>query len=777
MWGMLARIGIALVLAYFVTGLVADFLSTSDGTPMEAGVLARIAERGWSLAERSWPFALFAVAVAEFAGIRAIIYYLAAGALVAIGAASFDHGSWDFDFVSSWLPRWRDGILAMGVAGGLTYWLAHGHKTGLASSSIREAIANDPLSLLVGSMSTSRGLLASLAGLAAVTGIAWWALDENRFNDLPSRNAESEVGAALSAGGYPWAKLKIVEDVGQVVGLAPDEHKRAAAFKTAEQIAQPMIGATGVMTSLQNRLTAPDPVAVAAAQAAARRAAEADAAKRKAEEDAKRKVELEAKRKRDEQTRRVAAAAEAESKRKAEEARRAAVAAEAEAKRKAEAEAKRVAAEMEAKRVAAEAEAKRIFDEEARRVALEAEVAKRKAEEAANRIAAEAEVKRKADEEIKRLAAETKRKAAEDAQRLVAAVQAQQAEDSAKRKAAEEQAAKREADAAAKRLAAEAKRATDNAAKRLAAAMADRKADIPGKIAAVPAGPAPTRPTPRAPGAAATGPAAASLPSAPCAAEPLAVITGTRIALKRSDAALAPETLGQLDRLAEALKMCGDVTVRLAGFSTRGFDRRAKADHSRLLAARVATELGNRGITKERLRTAGLGAAKILTKATDLPGRRVELAVLAAPTKAAVAQTAASCTSDPAALRLKFGSSQDLPGGGYRTEVDRIARILSACANARFVIEGHTDSTGTDDLNKRLSLRRAELVKRALVRRGIPEANISAIGLGSVKQLDTTGTPAAKAANRRVDIVILPGLSPTVAAPPSAPPPGPTIKK
>jgi outer membrane protein OmpA-like peptidoglycan-associated protein len=777
MVGMLARIVAALVVAFLVSGLTGEWLAASGVSILEADSLRRAVERGWTQAQMAWPFALLAVMIAETVGVRSLIYYLAAGALVAVGAASFDWVSWNFDLGSSWLPRWRDGILLMGGLGGLAYWVVHGHKSGLAGAAAKGSLKKEPMAALLGSMSSSRGVMASLVALAAAAGIGWWALDDTRFNDTPLRDAERSVGAALTTGGYPWAKLTIAGDVGQIVGLAPDAKSRDAAFTAAKQVAQPLIGPAGVMASLENKLTIPEPTVVAAAAAAARKAAE-DAARAAAESEAKRKSEENARR---------TAAVEAENKRRAEEqAKR--VAAEADVKRKSDEESKRVAAEMEAKRVAAEAEAKRKADEETKRVAIEtearrradadakrfaaeAEAAKQKADAEVKRIAAEADAaKQKADAEAKRIAAdnEAKRRADEEGKRAAAEAEAakRKAEQEAKRIAAEAEAAKRKADLEAKLAEARAKRATDEAAKKLAAAMADKKADIPAKIAAVPVGPAPAKAAVPAPSVQPV-PASGST-SAPCTAQTTAVITTTRIALRRSDAELTADTQRQLDRLAEALRSCGDVAVRVAGFSTRGFDKRAKAHHSRLLALRVATELTTRGVNASRLQTAGLGSSMRTltgeTGITGLPTRRVELAVLAPSTKPAPpgpAATTQSCKAEPEALRLRFGSSQAQPSGSYRAELDRIAAILLSCGGGRFVIEGHTDATGRDDLNKRLSERRANLVLRALVRRGVPEATLTATGFGSAKPLDSSGTPAAKAANRRVDIVIVAPSSPS----------------
>jgi outer membrane protein OmpA-like peptidoglycan-associated protein len=70
------------------------------------------------------------------------------------------------------------------------------------------------------------------------------------------------------------------------------------------------------------------------------------------------------------------------------------------------------------------------------------------------------------------------------------------------------------------------------------------------------------------------------------------------------------------------------------------------------------------------------------------------------------------------------------------------------------VVVGHTDTTGTDQKNDALSLKRAETVKALLVARGIAPASIEAVGRGKRELKVQTGDNVPEAQNRRVEIVV-----------------------
>jgi outer membrane protein OmpA-like peptidoglycan-associated protein len=70
------------------------------------------------------------------------------------------------------------------------------------------------------------------------------------------------------------------------------------------------------------------------------------------------------------------------------------------------------------------------------------------------------------------------------------------------------------------------------------------------------------------------------------------------------------------------------------------------------------------------------------------------------------------------------------------------------------LVIGHTDKVGTDAFNDPLSRQRAEVVRRALVARGIGAENIVVIGRGKREPIVPTADGVAEARNRRVEILV-----------------------
>ena len=84
--------------------------------------------------------------------------------------------------------------------------------------------------------------------------------------------------------------------------------------------------------------------------------------------------------------------------------------------------------------------------------------------------------------------------------------------------------------------------------------------------------------------------------------------------------------------------------------------------------------------------------------------------------------------------------------------LDAIKEILKNYPNAKFSIEGHTDSTGSAKINDKLSKERAEAVMNALIQRGVNPENLEAKGFGSSQPVASNKTAAGKAQNRRTEI-------------------------
>jgi OmpA-OmpF porin, OOP family len=75
--------------------------------------------------------------------------------------------------------------------------------------------------------------------------------------------------------------------------------------------------------------------------------------------------------------------------------------------------------------------------------------------------------------------------------------------------------------------------------------------------------------------------------------------------------------------------------------------------------------------------------------------------------------------------------------------------------NYKFEVSGHTDSSGEADHNKQLSGKRAAVIVKELVTRGVPETEIVSVGMGSDRPLvKPDDTPAKKARNRRYEIQV-----------------------
>lgn len=83
-----------------------------------------------------------------------------------------------------------------------------------------------------------------------------------------------------------------------------------------------------------------------------------------------------------------------------------------------------------------------------------------------------------------------------------------------------------------------------------------------------------------------------------------------------------------------------------------------------------------------------------------------------------------------------------------------LVRFLREHPERRVLVEGHTDATGSRELNMRLSRARAEAVRAALIARGIAPNRIETVGLGPDFPIASNATAAGRQQNRRVEIII-----------------------
>jgi outer membrane protein OmpA-like peptidoglycan-associated protein len=106
---------------------------------------------------------------------------------------------------------------------------------------------------------------------------------------------------------------------------------------------------------------------------------------------------------------------------------------------------------------------------------------------------------------------------------------------------------------------------------------------------------------------------------------------------------------------------------------------------------------------------------------------------------------------------ILFASNKFALLNSAMTKLDQVAEALMAQdSDRRMVVEGHTDSQGSDRINQPLSLNRASAVRDYLVTRGVASEKISAIGMGSSHPLLDNRNAENRANNRRVEIIIQP---------------------
>lgn len=105
--------------------------------------------------------------------------------------------------------------------------------------------------------------------------------------------------------------------------------------------------------------------------------------------------------------------------------------------------------------------------------------------------------------------------------------------------------------------------------------------------------------------------------------------------------------------------------------------------------------------------------------------------------------------------KVLFGSDLEVLNAQSQAIVERIGTALVAADIPRVRVEGHTDASGQDAYNQRLSLRRANSVVKVLIDAGMRPENIQTLGLGSSMPVATNKTRAGRTENRRVSIVVI----------------------
>ncbi|GAB4341848.1 MAG: hypothetical protein Kow0037_28790 [Calditrichia bacterium] len=109
---------------------------------------------------------------------------------------------------------------------------------------------------------------------------------------------------------------------------------------------------------------------------------------------------------------------------------------------------------------------------------------------------------------------------------------------------------------------------------------------------------------------------------------------------------------------------------------------------------------------------------------------------------------------------LNFSSGQSVIQPEYFSLLTKVQNAIRTFPNAEVVVEGHTDSHGSDQMNQQLSQKRADAVRAYLVANmTLDPTMITAVGYGERKPIANNETPEGRQKNRRIDIVIHPNFT------------------
>jgi len=219
-----------------------------------------------------------------------------------------------------------------------------------------------------------------------------------------------------------------------------------------------------------------------------------------------------------------------------------------------------------------------------------------------------------------------------------------------------------------------------------------------------------------------------------------------------------------------------EAAIRRAVAAYEGGESEAQVSHLAYLAEQRAQIARARALEKQALQRTAMLADERHAIQLDARTRQAELAERRARRAEAAERRARRAEAEALALQQKLAELEaeqterglvltlgdilfdvgraELNPGGFQ-QVGRIADFLREFPERNVLIEGHTDSTGADDYNEQLSLRRAYAVEDFLISEGIDPRRVIARGYGKRYPVATNDSTAGRQQNRRVEIVIL----------------------
>lgn len=89
-----------------------------------------------------------------------------------------------------------------------------------------------------------------------------------------------------------------------------------------------------------------------------------------------------------------------------------------------------------------------------------------------------------------------------------------------------------------------------------------------------------------------------------------------------------------------------------------------------------------------------------------------------------------------------------------RQTLGEVASVLEEYPKTAVIVQGHTDSTGSEEYNQNLSERRASAVRNQLANEGVDPTRMATMGFGETSPVASNDTESGRRQNRRVDIML-----------------------
>jgi OOP family OmpA-OmpF porin len=105
-------------------------------------------------------------------------------------------------------------------------------------------------------------------------------------------------------------------------------------------------------------------------------------------------------------------------------------------------------------------------------------------------------------------------------------------------------------------------------------------------------------------------------------------------------------------------------------------------------------------------------------------------------------------------LNVKFDPNSSMISATSKINIREFAQFLKRYPNAKVSVVGYTDTSGNRESNKRLSAKRAQIVKNLLIKYGVAASKITAVGKGELNPIATNDTAEGREKNRRIEVEI-----------------------